>query len=88
MGLFERFLSLWVALAIAAGLILGTSLTATIGFIAKLEFAQVNIPIAILIWVMIYPMMVQVNFSAIKEAGKKPKGLALTLVINWLIKPF
>ena len=88
MGLFERFLSIWVALAIAAGLILGTSLAATIGFIAKLEFAQVNIPIAILIWVMIYPMMVQVNFSAIKEAGKKPKGLALTLVINWLIKPF
>ena len=88
MGLFERYLSLWVALCITAGVLLGNLLPGLFSTIAALEYAHVNLPVAILIWIMIYPMMIQVDFSAVKDAGKKPKGLILTLVINWLIKPF
>ncbi len=88
MGLFERYLSLWVALCILAGVVLGSLLPGAFAFIAGLEIAHVNLVVAVFIWVMIYPMMVQVDFSAIKDVGKRPKGLALTLVINWLIKPF
>lgn len=88
MGLFERYLSLWVALCISAGVVLGNLAPSAFELIAKLEFAHVNIVVAVLIWIMIYPMMIQVDFSAIKDVGKKPKGLVLTVVINWLIKPF
>lgn len=88
MGLFERYLSLWVALSIAAGVILGNYFPAVFAQIAALEFAHVNIVVAVLIWVMIYPMMVQIDFSAIKNIGQRPQGLILTVVINWLIKPF
>jgi len=88
MGLFERYLSVWVALSIILGIILGTTVPATFAVIAGLEFAHVNLVIAVLIWLMIYPMMIQVDFSAIKDIGDKPKGLILTLVINWLVKPF
>ena len=88
MGIFERYLSLWVALCILAGMLLGNFIPGLFATVASLEFAHVNLVVAVLIWVMIYPMMIQVDFSAIKDAGKKPKGLALTLVINWLIKPF
>lgn len=88
MGVFERFLSLWVALAIIAGISLGISLPPLFIALAEFEFAHVNLVVAILIWIMIYPMMVQVDFAAISEVGRQPKGLALTLVINWLIKPF
>lgn len=88
MGLFERYLSLWVALCIAAGVTLGNLFPALFSGIAALEVAHVNLPVAVLIWVMIYPMMIQVDFSAVKDAGKKPRGLMLTLVVNWLIKPF
>ena len=88
MGLFERYLSLWVALSIAAGVILGLIASDVFVVIAGLEYAHVNIVVAILIWLMIYPMMIQVDFTSIKDVGKKPKGLVLTLVINWLIKPF
>ena len=88
MGLFERYLSLWVALCIAAGVTLGNLLPGLFSSIAALEYAHVNLPVAVLIWVMIYPMMIQVDFSAVKDAGKKPRGLLLTLVVNWLIKPF
>ncbi len=88
MGLFERYLSVWVAGCIAAGVVLGSLFPSLFGHIAALEFAHVNLVVAVLIWLMIYPMMVQVDFSAIKDVGKKPKGLVLTLVINWLIKPF
>lgn len=88
MGLFERYLSVWVGLCIIAGLILGNIVPDLFQLIASMEVAHVNIPVALFIWVMIYPMMVQVDFSSIKDVGKKPKGLALTLVINWLIKPF
>jgi ACR3 family arsenite transporter len=88
MGIFERYLSIWVALSIFAGIVLGLSGPEIFHFIASLELFHVNLPVAILIWVMIFPMMVQVDFSSIKDVGKKPKGLALTLVVNWLLKPF
>ena len=88
MGIFERYLSVWVGLGIIAGVILGYALPDVFTVIATWEYAHVNILIAVLIWLMVYPMMVQVDFSSIKDVGKKPKGLALTLVINWLIKPF
>lgn len=88
MGLFERYLSVWVGLAIIVGIVLGTLIPNAFAILAQIEYAHVNIVIAILIWLMIYPMMVQIDFSSIKDVGKKPKGLVLTLVINWLVKPF
>ena len=88
MGLFERYLTIWVGLAIIAGIIAGSVMPDVFTVIAGLEYAHVNFVIAVLIWLMIYPMMVQIDFSSIKEVGKRPKGLLLTLVINWLIKPF
>jgi ACR3 family arsenite transporter len=88
MGKFERFLSLWVALCIIAGVLLGSLVPQLFVFIASLEWAHINFVMAALIWVMIYPMMVQIDFSRIKDVGRKPKGLALTLIINWLIKRF
>jgi ACR3 family arsenite transporter len=88
MGLFERYLSVWVLLSILAGILLGTQFGEIFSMIAGIEFAHVNIVVAVLIWLMVYPMMIQVDFSALKDVGKKPKGLIMTLVINWLIKPF
>ena len=88
MGLFERYLSVWVGIAIVAGIFLGSVVPDAFAVIASVEYAHVNLVIAVLIWLMIYPMMVQIDFSSLKDVGKKPKGLALTLVINWLIKPF
>lgn len=88
MGLFERYLSLWVALSIASGVALGSLFPGVFEVFANLEYASVNLPVAVLIWLMIYPMMVQVDFASIKDVGKRPKGLVLTLVINWLVKPF
>ncbi|MBY6063694.1 ACR3 family arsenite efflux transporter [Pseudidiomarina sediminum] len=88
MGLFERYLSVWVGLAIVIGIVLGTLVPEVFAAIASIEYAHVNIVIAVLIWLMIYPMMVQIDFTSLKDVGKKPKGLVLTLVINWLIKPF
>lgn len=88
MGLFERYLTVWVGLAIVVGIIAGSVAPSLFATIAGIEFAHVNIVIAILIWLMIYPMMVQIDFSSIKDVGKKPKGLFLTLGINWLVKPF
>lgn len=88
MGLFERFLTLWVALGMGVGVILGLVLPGLFHTIAALEIAHVNLVVAVLIWVMIYPMMIQIDWAAIKDVGKKPQGLALTLVVNWLIKPF
>ncbi|SHM87613.1 arsenite transporter, ACR3 family [Cyclobacterium lianum] len=85
---FERYLSLWVALCILGGIGIGFVAGDAMAFLSSLEIYQVNIPIAILIWLMIYPMMLQVDFSSLKKIGKKPKGIVLTLVINWLIKPF
>lgn len=88
MGLFERFLTVWVGLCIITGVALGNIVPGLFHWFAALEIAHVNIPVAIFIWVMIYPMMIQVDFSSIKGIRKKPKGLFLTLIINWLIKPF
>jgi ACR3 family arsenite transporter len=88
MGLFERYLSVWVALAMLLGVIAGNLTPALFQWVASFEYAQVNLVIALFIWVMIYPMMVQIDFSAIKDVSKKPKGIVLTLVVNWLIKPF
>ena len=88
MGLFERYLSLWVALCIAVGVGLGAVLPKLFEVIAGLEYARVNLVVALFIWVMIYPMMVNVDFASLKDVGKKPKGLCITLVVNWLIKPF
>jgi ACR3 family arsenite transporter len=88
LGIFERYLSVWVALCIAVGVLLGNLFPAAFSVIAGVEVAHVNLVVALLIWVMIYPMMVQIDFSAVREVGKRPRGLALTLVVNWLIKPF
>lgn len=88
MGFFERYLSVWVGLCIAIGVGIGYAAPQLFESIAALEYAHVNLVVAVLIWLMIYPMMVQIDFSSIKDVGKKPKGLVLTLVINWLIKPF
>ncbi len=88
MGLFERYLSVWVGLCIVAGVVLGNVMPSVFQAVARFEYAHVNLVVAILIWVMIYPMMVQIDFRAVKDVGKKPKGLFLTLVVNWLIKPF
>lgn len=85
---FARYLSLWVALCIAMGVAIGYFLPGVPEFLGRFEYAKVSIPVAILIWLMIYPMMLKVDFTSIKNAGKKPKGLAVTLVVNWLIKPF
>lgn len=88
LGIFERFLSAWVLLCIGAGVALGATYPLLFERIAALEFANVNLAVALLIWIMIYPMMVSVDFHSIKDVGKKPKGLCVTLVVNWLIKPF
>jgi len=88
MGLFERYLSLWVAAAIVAGIALGQWAPAIPEALSRFEYAQVSIPIAILIWAMIFPMMAQIDFSAIAGVRRQPKGLAITTTVNWLIKPF
>ncbi|MFO7873796.1 MAG: ACR3 family arsenite efflux transporter [Bacteroidales bacterium] len=87
-GLFEKYLTVWVALGILAGIGIGHFAGDSIEVISGLEIARVNIPVAILIWMMIYPMMLQVDFSSIKKIGKKPRGVVWTLIINWAIKPF
>ena len=88
MGLFERLLSVWVGLGIVAGVILGAAFPGLFQGIARIEYASVNLVVAVLIWVMIYPMMVNVDFASLKDVGRRPKGLCITLVVNWLVKPF
>jgi arsenite transporter len=85
---FERYLSVWVILCMAAGIMIGKFLPAVPKFLGRLEYAQVSIPIAVLIWLMIYPMMMKVDFTSIKNVGKNPQGLYVTWITNWLIKPF
>ena len=87
-GFFEKYLTLWVALCIAVGIGIGHLAGDGMQIMSNLEIYKVNIPVAILIWLMIYPMMLQVDFSSIKNVGKRSKGLILTVVVNWLIKPF
>nr|WP_170138066.1 ACR3 family arsenite efflux transporter [Anaerobacterium chartisolvens] len=87
-GFFERYLTLWVLLCMGAGIVIGVYLPMIPQFLSKFEYAQVSIPVAILIWLMIYPMMLKIDFASIKQVGKEPKGLIITWVANWLIKPF
>lgn len=88
MGIFERYLSVWVALAIVLGIVSGTLMPGLYEMLASLTYAHVNLVVAVFIWAMIYPMMVQVDFTAIRDVGRRPQGLVLTLIINWLVKPF
>ncbi len=91
LAFFERYLTLWVFLCIIAGVALGKlapGLTATLSGVEFGEGSQVNVPIAVLIWLMIYPMMLKVDFTALGGIARKPKGLAVTLFVNWLVKPF
>ena len=88
MGIFERYLSVWVGLCILLGVVLGNAVPDVFAALAAFEFARVNLVVAALIWIMIYPMMVQVDFGSIRDIRNKPKGLIITLVVNWLIKPF
>ncbi len=91
LGRFERYLTLWVAGCMLAGVALGLSLPGLTDLLRRLEFgagSQINIPIAVLIWLMITPMMMKVDFAAVKNVGKKPRGLMVTLFVNWLVKPF
>jgi ACR3 family arsenite transporter len=91
MGAFERYLSVWVAASMVAGLLLGKALPGLTAALRGLEFAEgshINVPIAVLIWLMIYPMMLKIDFRSIKSVGRKPRGLLVTLFVNWLIKPF
>lgn len=88
MGFFGRYLTLWVALAIAAGILVGQIAPSVPATLARFEYAQVSIPVAILIWAMIFPMMVQVDFTSVLNVRRQPKGLIITTAVNWLIKPF
>lgn len=88
MGFFERYLTIWVFLCIVIGVAIGQFLPEVPAFLSQFEYANVSIPVAILIWLMIYPMMLKIDFSSILQATKKPKGLTVTTVTNWLIKPF
>ncbi|MEP0774622.1 MAG: ACR3 family arsenite efflux transporter [Acidobacteriota bacterium] len=91
MNVFERYLSLWVGVCMVVGVLLGKGFPGLTARLRELEFgagSQINIPIAVLIWLMIYPMMLKIDFASIARVGKRPRGLAITLVINWLVKPF
>ena len=88
MSTFERLLSLWVALAMVSGIAIGTMGPGLMQAIAGLEVASINLVVAVLIWAMVYPMMVNVDFGAVAGVARQPKGLLVTLVVNWLVKPF
>ena len=91
LSLFERYLTVWVALCMAAGVLLGKTLPGLVAAVREMEFGEsshINVPIAVLIWLMIYPMMLKVDFASVLGVGKRPKGLLITLFVNWLVKPF
>jgi len=88
MGVFERYLSVWIALAMVAGLFIGNVAPGLVEAIAAAEFASVNLVVAVLIWAMVYPMMVGVDPGSLRDVARQPRGLLITLVVNWLIKPF
>ena len=88
MSVFERYLSVWVFGCIIAGIALSSFMPGLFGALAALEYASVNLVVAVLIWAMVYPMMVAVDFSSLRDVGKRPRGLVITLTVNWLIKPF
>lgn len=85
---FERYLTVWVGLCIVVGIILGKVFPSAVNALSKMEVSHVNLPIAVLIWLMIYPMMLKIDFSAIMKVGEKPRGLLITLFVNWIVKPF
>lgn len=87
-GFFQKYLSVWVVLCMAAGILIGKFLPQIPDFLNRFEYAKVSIPMAILIWIMIFPMMMKVDFQSIKNVGKNPKGLFVTWIVNWLVKPF
>jgi ACR3 family arsenite transporter len=91
MNVFERYLSLWVALCMILGVAIGKLLPGFVGFLRGLEFGEgshINVAIAVLIWLMIYPMMLKIDFGAIRNVGRRPTGLVITIIVNWLVKPF
>ena len=91
LGRFERYLSVWVAISMVAGVVLGKAFPMLTGILRSLEFGhntQINAPIAVLIWLMIVPMMMKVDFSAVTHVGRNPRGLFVTLFVNWMVKPF
>ncbi|BCL72972.1 arsenical-resistance protein [Vibrio nigripulchritudo] len=88
MGIFERFLSVWVGLGMIAGVLGGYVFPDFFSYLASLQYAQINMVIAVLIWLMIYPMMMQIDFSSVKKIHQRPQGILITVVINWLVKPF
>jgi ACR3 family arsenite transporter len=88
MSAFERYLSLWVALCIVAGILLGNLFPGLFQLVSGWEYASVNLVVAVLIWAMVYPMMVAVDFGSLKNVHRRPKGLVITLAVNWLVKPF
>jgi len=88
LGLFERYLSLWVLLCIGAGVALGRVAPDAMAALSRMTVHQVNLPVAVLIWLMIYPMMLRIDFTALRGVRQRPKGIAIVLVVNWLIKPF
>lgn len=88
LSIFERYLSIWVALCIVAGVAIGRGSPGLVGALSRLEVSHVNLPIAVLIWLMIYPMMLRIDFAALRGVGRRPKGLLIVLFVNWLVKPF
>ncbi|MDD3360893.1 MAG: ACR3 family arsenite efflux transporter [Hespellia sp.] len=88
LGILEKYLSVWVVLCMVAGVLISKYLPVIPEYLGKLQYAQISLPIAILIWVMVYPMMIKIDFASVKNVGKHPKGLIVTWVANWLIKPF
>ena len=88
LGSFERYLSLWVALCIVAGIVLGRLLPAPFQILGRMTVAEVNIPVAVLIWLMIVPMLLKVDFGALHRVAEQWRGIAVTVGINWLVKPF
>src|SRR5690348_16702276 len=91
LGLFERYLTLWVGACMLVGVVVGRAAPASVDLLRSLEFGKgshVNVAIAALIWLMIVPMMMKVDFAAVRAVGQKPRGLAVTLFVNWLVKPF
>ena len=85
---FQRYLTIWVVACMGLGVLIGRYLPGIPAFLSRCEYARVSIPMALLIWLMIYPMMMKVNFQSVKNVGKHPKGLFVTWITNWLIKPF
>ena len=88
LSIFERYLSVWVALCIVAGVTIGRLSPGLVGGLSRLEVSHVNLPIAVLIWLMMYPMMLRIDFAALRGVGQRPKGLLIVLFVNWLVKPF